>query len=118
VLIIRDAQFTALEEASLAGWLQKHLDQHFPQLRASYPGEKYRLFIRDAIARARARGLTQGSQVVHWVNLMAAFGQRFDEDQRYPWVSAILNGSGNPSAKLQALVDHADVELSRTVESV
>ncbi|HYP07408.1 MAG TPA: hypothetical protein VER03_14340 [Bryobacteraceae bacterium] len=111
MLVIRQAQYAALEQATLERWLEKHLDDHFPELRESYPDDRHRQFIRDGMARARTRGFTEGPHVAQWLNLMTVLGPRFDDDAAHSWVADILNSSEPASHRIQDLLSAAEKHL-------
>jgi hypothetical protein len=67
-----------------------HLREHFPQRMMGIAEQTAREFIQFCIERARGYGIQSERDVVLFVNVALALGQRFDEDPRFKWAADIL----------------------------
>ena len=102
-LVIRREQMHLLAEVPLGVFEEQllvHLRRFAPRLYELRGAQGLRRVARSGIARARAHGFTQRGPVRLWVELMFAFGHRFDDDPQLAWAAA-------------ALAQPADSELAR-----
>lgn len=114
MLVIRNEQMRAFEDAQFIEWLRQHLSRFFPERCLELGPETVSNTIADGLARARARGFQEPADLCRFLDLMFAFGLQFDRDESYPWASELLNAPEitNPTERMDLLIAAAKAHLT------
>lgn len=118
MLTIRRAQIDALARPFTSGRVDralKHLRNCIPQVCATRSEDDLRAIITWAEQRVERYGIDREVDFFRYLNLMFMFGFEFDTDRRYPWAADVLASNKRSRAKVDLLMDHAMLFLSRTV---
>ena len=92
-LVVRREQMHVLAAVPLGVFedrLVEHLRQFASRLYELRGEAGIRAVARSGISRARSRGFTRRGPVRFWLELMFAFGHRFDDDPQLAWVPLAL----------------------------
>lgn len=106
---IREEQKQALFLSLVDTFVQRmvrHLWDGFPkQCEAqAWQEEDIESLVRQGMDRARDYGLFSEGEIQRYLECMVIFGPEFDQDQKYPWASDILNSVDlSSSQKSEAL---------------
>lgn len=106
---IREEQKQALLlslEDNFVQRMVRHLWNDFPkQCEAqALHEEDMESLVRQGMDRARDYGLFSEGEIQRYLECMVIFGPEFDQNQKYPWASDILNSADlNSSQKSEAL---------------
>jgi hypothetical protein len=82
MLKVRDAQLSALripQREQFEEWLARHLREGFPLKTAALDDAALADFVKRGHARAEAFGLTRGSSICKFVDLLMFLGEDFDK---------------------------------------
>ena len=119
MLVIRNAQMTALGKATEAAFRERafeHLARIIPEVCGAMTHEHILESIDYAILRCRSLGAERELDVLRYLNLMYVFGFEFEQ---LPWVQRILaEKSMRPEARMEWLKDHAIYVAGKEAESV
>ena len=91
---IRNAQFSAFDEARLPGFDDFIVDhfRSFTPLHFDAMGEPaIRSLAKEGLSRANGYGFTKRGPVRLFTEMLILLGYRFDTDPQYPWAAQILN---------------------------
>jgi hypothetical protein len=107
MLTIRDAQMEALARGRLIEFVVRHVNRFFPgQCRAL--GKAGTLdAVRKGIERAEAHGFSRLSDQCSYVDLVFAFGHRFDRDQAWAVAVFVDPAPIAPPERMERLLDAA-----------
>jgi hypothetical protein len=92
-LIIRDAQLEALRAHAFESFARQALPvvrTAWPRVLADWPDADVLALIARAGQRAARYDITEGPEVIRYLNLMIACGEEFDEDPSYARLTRIL----------------------------
>lgn len=106
MLVIRREQQRLLADVPLGVFednLVAHLGGFAPRLFEIRGEACIRSVARAGIVEARKQGFTRRGPVRFWVELMFAFGHRFDTDPQLGWVASALAGQGDEPQRAAAL---------------
>ena len=121
MLVIRDGQMRAMEEAQFLGWLRKHLQRFFPERCVEVGELQLARIIAEGVHRAHEYGFRAPPDVCRFLDFMFAFGVDFDRDESLPWASELLHALEitDPAERMDLLVVEAKAHLARSaVEGV
>jgi hypothetical protein len=106
MLVIRNAQSLALEEANLGFWLQGHLRKFFPERSRELAGERFDKAIAEGIAKARSYGFREPGDISRFLDVSFELGLDFDRDPATVWTQAYLREAepGDGKSRMDALV--------------
>jgi hypothetical protein len=103
VLVIRQAQMRALEEAALSRQVQSKLQRALPHRTSALSKRELRTKVEQSFSHARSFGLGD-DQLLAFTAFELVFGGEFSRDSRFPWAQKILNDrSLSPTDKMQSL---------------
>jgi hypothetical protein len=91
--MIRDAQMKALKNQRAREFKEKtlaHLRRFFPRRCAAAGDDRMLELIEEGIGRAARHGFQAERDVCRFIDLMVAFGARFDEDAQQGWAAEAL----------------------------
>jgi hypothetical protein len=83
MLKIREAQLSAIQRVrreQFQEWLARHLRERLPNKTSALDDPALADFVRRGHARAEAFGLTRGSSICMFVDLLMALGEDFDKE--------------------------------------
>jgi hypothetical protein len=108
MLVIRDAQFKAFEEAALAQFEERmlgYLAESFPKQSALLGPGQMRRVVALGLERCAHYGHLTEREIYFYLTLMLMLGSWFDEDPQLPWCAAGLTDPSivHPSARLNRL---------------
>jgi hypothetical protein len=90
-----------------------HIRSLLPDEYARLGEERVRDSVEHAIARCRQYGITEGYDVLRYVNLMYTLGHHFDDDGQYAWAADLLKDRQiSPRIRLDLLVEQAKMTLA------
>ncbi len=119
MLIIRKAQMDAIHRERLDEfrvWMRAHLRRHFREQMEGRGDAELDSLIDRGIRRAQQHGADQERSFCKYLALVAALGEGFEADPRYPWAARVLAddalADGNTRVEVLALV--ARSELARS----
>ena len=107
---MRQQQNEAFSEAAVKDFENRmvvHLHEFFPEQCKALGEKKTRKAIREGIERAGKYDIVTERDVCKFIDLMFAFGRKFDQDRKYPWARDILNDPAidDPTTKAEGLYD-------------
>lgn len=111
------ALFAAAAEAQIEGRARAHLKNCIPDSCALLSDSELMDIIRWGRRRSRQYGIEREYDFFRYLNLMFMFGLRFDTNPKYPWTKKSLTGKGQPSARMDLLMDYAMLECTRMAEN-
>lgn len=119
---IRPEQMESFSEAAVQDFEDRmvvHLEKFFMEQCEALGEDEMRKAIREGIDRAAGHGITAERGVCKYIDLMFAFGRRFDESRELPWAQKILNDQAldDPGTKVDRLYDEG-MEYVRQVADV
>jgi hypothetical protein len=116
VLVIRQAQMRALEQAALFQQIQSKLERTLPHRTSTFHKRELRSKIEGALSRGRALGFGD-DQLLAYTAFEFVFGEEFSRDPKYPWAQRILgNKTMAPANKMQALREAGIFHLAAEAE--
>jgi hypothetical protein len=106
VITIRQQQLKALRAASREEFVRQvaeHVRECWPDAHASLGVAGMRQYVRAAIDRAEAYGISTQYGVVGFVDLLLALGDDFDTNDAFPWAREILTRDVPAREKIDTL---------------
>ena len=108
MLVIRDAQISAFEEAALARFEERmlgYLSESFPRQSALLARDQMRRVVALGRSRAAHYGHLTEREIYFYLTLMLMLGSWFDEDPQLPWCAVRLTDRSilHPPARLNRL---------------
>ena len=94
---IRQEHLEAFEQAATTRFEDEmvlHIEECFPDEFSHLGEQRARELTRRGVSKARSYGITKQREVCVYIDLMIVFGERFDNDSRYPWAREILEENG------------------------
>ncbi len=117
MVTIRKDQMEAFRAASYRSFEDRmldHLRRCFPKHVRALGDDLTRRAIGDGVSRAAPYGIVSEVDVCRFIDVMFAFGDRFDENPGLPWAREVLTRPGcSPTVRAQLLQDRAIEELGR-----
>jgi hypothetical protein len=99
VLIIRDAQISALAEPGIRRFRERavlHLRTAVPETCAALGEDAVQASVDLALRKSREYGFREERDIVGYLNLMYLLGFDFDTDPRYAWTRDVLRATAAP----------------------
>jgi hypothetical protein len=116
MLVIRDVQFEVFQKAASESFKQRvlaHFQECCPEEIERRGESAIRVFIDDAVFRARRYGVETEFDVMRFIDHQLVLGDHFDADSRLPWASRILTAPDLPgSTKMDILSARTERELA------
>jgi hypothetical protein len=117
MLIIRDAQLTALAEARRKNFVLRVMaliEKHWTEQAGGMGEAALRDLVERGIAKANSYNIDDESDVARFINVQMALGQDFDSGSKYPWAAIILlEEAFTGSRKTERICDFARETLER-----
>jgi hypothetical protein len=110
MLIVRQAQMKALEQASLDAWLiqlAQHCRDFSPYLSKTLRDAELHAALLEGVQDAEREGFTQRGPVRLYIDTMMILGTGFASDPQYPWISQLLSAQRDESEMDRAMVLHS-----------
>lgn len=108
MLILRQEQldlFARIEMGRFEDRVIAHLRQYYTERMAGIPAETAREFVRFCVRRAARYGIERERDIVLFIDVAIALGQRFDELPQHQWAVQILTDEflTSPGVRIEAL---------------
>ncbi|MFT3857480.1 MAG: hypothetical protein QM742_08290 [Aquabacterium sp.] len=118
MLVIRNPQMRAFEEAAFAEWLMRHLHRHFPQQCQAMGPARLQQHVEASLERARSFGFDRPADLCRFVDLTMTFGADFAHDAALPWAAELLSAADipDPGTRMDLLVAAAARHLNAHAE--
>ena len=108
MLILRQEQmdlFARLEMERFEGRVIAHLRRHYTERMAGIADPTAREFVRFCVRRAARYGIDRERDIVLFIDVAIALGQRFDEQPHHQWALDVLTDEflTSPTVRVEAL---------------
>lgn len=117
VLVIRAVQLAALGKAPKTARVSEFaemLARHWPARCEMLGTDGLLALVEQGIDRAGGYQLVRDREVLHFLNLMMAFGADFDRDPALPWAAEFLQATElSPTVRMEQLQSYASAQLHR-----
>lgn len=114
--VVRTGQMQEMGRAIRARHVRQLSDilaARFTGLAAEMGTEQFEVFVDRCVAKAEQHGLVSPYATSRYVMVCCALGERFEDDERYPWAAIILAAKNlTPDGRAGRLVDWTQRTLS------
>jgi hypothetical protein len=118
MLTIRDAQIQHLQKVPVRAWLLRTLCELLPDATASWASVELGLFVDRSVSRGKALGFGH-DDLLAWVALEFALGERFEDRPENGWAAAILSDRSLRRADaIQQLREQAILRLAQVPAAI